>query len=150
MKTPWTKKKTLRTEKKTPWTKTKTHVDFKLLRKITPRNYKNLYGKPCKRDWMAKVNCFLIQMLPTFGGRCIRYFWDIQLKMLRLPNFNMLFQLVLTKCFKSELFSCFPKVDHVIKSRKEPIEGGQRVTKNLFARNFFHDPLRIIWLRAMA
>ena len=34
--------KALWTEKKTPWTKTKTHVDFKLLRKITPRNYKDL------------------------------------------------------------------------------------------------------------
>ena len=140
--------KTLWTENKTPWTKTKTHVDFKLLRKITPRNYKDLYGKPCERDWMAKV-VFLKQMLPTFGGRCNRYFWDIRLKMLRLPNFNMLFQLVLTKFFKSELFSCLPKVDHVIKSLKEPIEGGQRVTKNLFACNFFHDPLRIIWLHAM-
>ena len=64
--------------------------------------------------------------------------------MLRLPNFNKLFQLVLTKFFKSELFSCLPKVDHVIKSLKEPIEGGQRVTKNLLAYNFFHDPLRII------
>ena len=31
-----------------------------------------------------------------------------------LPNFNMLFQLVLTKFFKSELFLCLPKVDHVI------------------------------------
>ena len=42
--------------------------------------------------------------------------------MLRFPNFNMLFQLVLAKFFKSELFSCLPKVDHVIKSCKEPIE----------------------------
>ena len=33
-----------------------------------------------------------------------------------LPNFNMLFPLVLTKLSKSELFSCLPKVDHVIKS----------------------------------
>ena len=33
----------------------------------------------------------------------------------------MLFQLVLTKFFKSELFSCLPKVVHVIKSCKEPI-----------------------------
>ena len=33
----------------------------------------------------------------------------------------MLFQLVLTKFFKSELFSCLPKVDNVIKSCKEPI-----------------------------
>ena len=85
------------------------------------RNYKDLYGKPCKRDWIAKV-VFLIQMLLTFGGRCNRYFWDIRLKILRLPNFNMLFQLVLAKFFKSELFSCLPKVDHVIKSSKEPLE----------------------------
>ena len=84
------------------------------------RNYKDLCGKPCMPDWMAKV-VFLIQMLPTFSGLCNRYFWDIQLKMLRLPNFNMLFQLVLRKLFKSELFSCLPKVDHVIKSYKEPI-----------------------------
>ena len=33
----------------------------------------------------------------------------------------MLFQLVLTKFFKSELFLCLPKVDHVIKSCKEPV-----------------------------
>ena len=64
---------------------------------------------------------FLIPLLLTFGGCCSRYFWDIRLKTLRLPNFNMFFQLVLTKFFKSELFSCLPKVDHVIKSCKEPI-----------------------------
>ena len=33
----------------------------------------------------------------------------------------LLFQLVLTKFFKSELFLCLPKVGHVIKSCKEPI-----------------------------
>ena len=44
------------------------------------------------------------------------------MKFLRLLDFNMLFQLVLTKFFKSELFSCLPKVDHVIKSCKEPID----------------------------
>ena len=60
--------------------------------------YEDLYGKPCKRGWMAKV-VFLIQMLPTFGGRYNRYFWDIRLKTLRVPNFNMLFQLVLN-CFR--------------------------------------------------
>ena len=27
---------------------------------------------------------------------------------------DMLFQLLLTKCFKSELFSCLPKADHMI------------------------------------
>ena len=39
---------------------------------------------------------------------------DIRVKSYRLPNFIMLFQLVLTKFFKSELFSCLPKNDHVI------------------------------------
>ena len=81
----------------------------------------DLYGKPCNGDWMAKV-VFLIQMPPTFGGRCNRYFRSIRLKILRLPNFNMLFQLVLTKFFKSELVSCLPKVGYVIKSCKEPID----------------------------
>ena len=79
-----------------------------------------MYGKLCKRDWKAKV-VFLTQMLLTFGGRCNRYFWDMRLKMLRLPNFNMRSQLVLTKFFKSELFSCLLKVDHMIKSCREPI-----------------------------
>ena len=46
---------------------------------------------------------------------------SLRQKILRLPNFNMLFQLVLTKFFKSELFSCLPKAGHVIKSCKEPI-----------------------------
>ena len=84
------------------------------------RIYTNLYGKSCKRDWVAKV-VFLIQILLTFDGRCNRYFGDIRLKIsLMSPNFNMLFQLVLTTFFKSELFSCLPKVGHVIKSCKEP------------------------------
>ena len=39
---------------------------------------------------------------------------DIRAKSYRLPNCIMLFQLVLTKFFKSELFSCLPKNDHVI------------------------------------
>ena len=43
--------------------------------------YKDLYGKPCKRDWVAKV-VFLLQMLLTFSGRCNPYFWDIRLKIL--------------------------------------------------------------------
>ena len=38
--------------------------------------------------------------------------------MLRLPDFIMLFQLVLTTFSKSELFSCFPKDDHVINYQK--------------------------------
>ena len=56
-----------------------------------------------------------------YGCHCNRHSWDIWLKIYRLPNFNMLFQLVQTKCFKSELFSCLPKVDHVINYRKRPV-----------------------------
>ena len=65
-----------------------------------------------QRDWMARV-VFLIQILLIFGCRCNRYFSHIWLKTYRLQNFHMFFQLVLSKFFKSELFSCFPKVDHV-------------------------------------
>ena len=90
-------------------------------------------GKPCKRDWMAKV-FFLIQMLLTFGGRCNRYFCDLRLKILRFPNFNVLFQLVLTNFFKSELFSCLPKVDHVIKSCKETINTLYHLNFHFFSR----------------
>ena len=49
-----------------------------------------------------------------FGGRCNRYFWDIRLKIVRLPNFIMLFQFLLAKFFKSTLFSCLQKVNHLI------------------------------------
>ena len=75
------------------------------------RIFKDLYEKPSKREWVAKV-VFLTQMPLTFSSRCKRYF---------LPYFNVLFQLVRTKCFNCELFSCLPKVDHVIKSCKEPV-----------------------------
>ena len=93
----------------------------------------------------------LIQMLPTFGGLCNRCFWDIRLKMLRYLNFNMVFQLVLRKFFKSELFLCLPKVDQVIKSSKEPT--GDKSFKNnptliKRERNLMRDwwaPSRIFW-----
>ena len=48
--------------------------------------------------------------LVAVANRC---FWSIRLRIYRLPNFNMLFQFLLTKLFKSELFSCLQKVDHV-------------------------------------
>ena len=70
---------------------------------------------------MAKV-AFLIQIPLIFCGRCNSFFWDTRFKIERLPNFNMFFQLLLTKCFKSELFSCLLKVDHVICYCKRPID----------------------------
>ena len=63
--------------------------------------------------WWQKL-FFLIQILLIFDDRCNRCFWDTRLKMYRLPNFNLLLQLMVTKFFKSELFSCLSKVDHVI------------------------------------
>ena len=75
--------------------------------------YRDLYGKPHKRDWVARV-VFPIKILLFFGSHCNHYFWDIPLKIYRFPNFNMLFQFLLTKFLKHELFSCSQKVDHVI------------------------------------
>ena len=83
-------------------------------------NDEDFYRKPLKRDWVARV-VFLIQILLIFGGLCNRSFWDIRLKIQRLPNFNMLFQFLLTKFFKSWLFSCLKKVDHVTNYCKRPI-----------------------------
>ena len=71
--------------------------------------YQDLYGKLLKLDCVARV-VFPIQILLFFGSHCN----DIQLKIYRFPNFNMLFQFLLTKFLKSELFSCSQKVDHVI------------------------------------
>ena len=65
-----------------------------------------MHGKPLKSDWVARV-VFLIQILLFFSGWYDRHLW---LKIYRLPNFIMLFQLVLTTFFKSELFLCLPKV----------------------------------------
>ena len=71
---------------------------------------------------MAKV-FFLIQMPPALDGGCCNqvYFQDIRLKILRLPIFYIALSACANKILKSEPFSCLPKVDHVIKSCKEPI-----------------------------
>ena len=57
--------------------------------------YKDLYGKPLKRNKVARV---------VFS---------------RLPYFNMLFKFVLTKFFKNELFSSLQKVDRVTQLKKK-------------------------------
>ena len=64
--------------------------------------YKDLYGKPFKRDYTATV-VFLKQILLTFGGRCNHFF--IPLKIYRLPSLNIFFQFLLTKFSKSEVFA---------------------------------------------
>ena len=65
--------------------------------------------KTTKHDWVARF-AFLIQILLIFGGYCNHYLWDIQLKFYSLPKFNILFQLVLTKVFKSKLFRVYWKL----------------------------------------
>ena len=73
------------------------------------RIYKDLYGKPLKRDWVKRV-VFLIQILLIFGGGWNCYFWDMWLKIYRLPNFNMLIELVLAKCSKANCFRVYRKL----------------------------------------
>ena len=46
----------------------------------------------------------------------------------------MLFQLLLIKFFKSEMFLYLPKVDHVIKSCKEPFFAAGWVSLSRFVR----------------
>lgn len=48
-----------------------------------------------------------------YGGDGDSYYWDIQLKIYLLLNFNVFFQFLLTKFLKGELFLGLQKVDHV-------------------------------------
>ena len=72
--------------------------------------YKDLYVhvKPLNHDWGEKV-VFPTQILLIFGGCCSRCFCDIRLKIYRLPDFNMLFQFLLT--IIPEMFSCFQELN---------------------------------------
>ena len=72
-----------------------------------------------KRDWVAKV-VFLVKILLIFRGRSNRFFRDIRLKIYRLPNFNMLFQLVLNKFLKSELFTSLPRSRFLDVTQRSP------------------------------
>ena len=72
--------------------------------------------------WLGGKSCFSHTNASNFRRQLQSLLWDIRLKILRLPKFNMLFQLVLTKVFKSELLLRLPIVGRVIKSCKEPIE----------------------------
>lgn len=57
--------------------------NFKITR-ICVENHASVTG------WQKLL--YLIQILPTFGGHCNRDFWDLRLKILRLPYFNILFE----------------------------------------------------------
>ena len=72
----------------------------------------------------------------------------MRLKVLRLPNINMLFQLLLTNFFKSELFSCLPKVDHVINSSKGLINPSLLAIGWSYLHDLWHTllkTLKLLW-----
>ena len=73
------------------------------------RIYMDLCGNTLHCDLVARV-AFLIQILLIFGGHCSRYFSDVLLKIYKLPNFNMLFQFLLTKCSKANCFRVYRKL----------------------------------------
>ena len=65
--------------------------------------------------WAPATDLYGGCLLPKFNSKFYVSFLNFGFhQILRLPNFNMLFHLVLTKFFKSKLFSCLPKVDHVM------------------------------------
>ena len=57
-----------------------------------------------KHTWLHFLAC--IASIPA-QAKSKTYFLDIRLKSYRLPHFNMFSQFLLTKLFKSELFSRF-------------------------------------------
>ena len=74
-----------------------------MLKEIFHDSFENFeITRICMENHASMTGWQGIQMPQIFGGRCNRYFWDMQLKILRLPNFNMLLPLVLTKwdCFR--------------------------------------------------
>ena len=58
--------------------------------------------------WQLRA-VFLIQILLIFSGHCNCYFWDIPLKVYRLPYFNMLFQRRANKIFQKRTVFMFTK-----------------------------------------
>ena len=83
----------------------------------------NLQGFVWKtpQAWLGGKSCFLIQILLIFGSHCNRYFWDMWLKIYMFLNFDVLFQLLLTKFSKSEGFASLQKDDHVTNYCKRAI-----------------------------
>ena len=96
-----------------------------MLKKIFHKSFENfgitrICMETYKRDWMAKV-VFFHTNASNFRRPLQLLLLIHTTEILGLHIFNMLFQLTLTKFFKSELFSFLPKVDHVFESFKEPI-----------------------------
>ena len=85
------------------------------------------------QTWLGGKSCFSHTNASNF-------FRPLQSLLLRYTTensqvtyyFDMLVQLILTKVFKSELLSYLPKVGHVTKSCKEPIQNLAKTYKTLF------------------
>ena len=73
------------------------------------RFYKDLYGKPFKRDWVARV-VFLKQILLFLGGHCSCSFWDIRLKIHSSLNINLLFQFLLENFPEANYFHVYRRL----------------------------------------
>ena len=73
------------------------------------RFYKDLYGKPFKRDWVARV-VFLKQILLFLGSYCSCSFWDIRLKIHSSLNINLLFQFLLENFPEANYFHVYRRL----------------------------------------
>ena len=62
-------------------------------------------------DCFCLIICYFLEILNLNRpfAVCNRYFWDLSLKIYSLATFNMLFQFVRTKFFKSKLLACLPE-----------------------------------------
>ena len=72
--------------------------------------------------WLCGKSCFLIQIPQIFSSHCNHYFWDIWLKICRLPKFNMLFQLVLTIFFQKQTVFVFTETWSYDQLMQKPIK----------------------------
>ena len=75
------------------------------------KNYTELYEKPLKRDWVARV--IFLTNPANFRQPLQSLLFRYTTQHLQMTYFNMLFQFLLTKFSKSKLFSCLQKVDLV-------------------------------------
>ena len=73
------------------------------------------------QTWLGGKSCFSHTNPSNFRLPLQSLLLRYRAQIYRLPNFNMIFQLVQTQFFKSEPFSCLPKDDHVINWCKRPI-----------------------------
>ena len=78
------------------------------------------------QTWLGGKSCFSHTNPSNFRLPLQSLLLRYRAQIYRLPNFNMIFQLVQTQFFKSELFSCLLKDDHVINWWKRPISSSSR------------------------